>query len=121
MNYKISIIIHFVCVQSLVNCNCDILQRDVERFKTNATYIPIEIIANYLHKYFDDEEIFFSISLSSLNDETKYFQEDLIDKLVINPKFSNFSYNILHEIDQSRIGHQKVFNLIFIDGSTSLS
>lgn len=121
MNNRISVIIYFVYIQCLVNCNFDSLHRNVERVETNETHILNEIIANYLHKYFDDEDIFFSISLSSMNDEQNYFQENLIHELVVGPKFSNFSYNILQTIDQSRSGNRNVFNLIFIDGDASLT
>lgn len=93
----------------------------VGSFDSDGTLIPSEIIANFLKTYFDSEEMFVSISLLSSNLDQKYFQTGLLKKLVTSSKFSNFSYNILNKIDQSRNGNKNAFNLILVDGSASLA
>lgn len=93
----------------------------MNKIESNDSNIPITIITNYLHKYFDPEIIFFSISLSSLNVNHQYYQDEMVDKLISTPKLTNFSFNVLNIIDQFRSGNLNVFNLIFTDESESLT
>lgn len=86
----------------------------------NKTIILNEIIGNYLLKYFNNEKVFVSIVLSSSNNYQKYLQADLIRKLMMNSKISNFSFNVLNTVDQSRQGNIKVFNLIIAESNISL-
>lgn len=104
--------LNFCCV------NCSILLNVKNK---NNVIIPTEIISNYLHKYLKCEEKFLSISSSSDSIQQKYFQEDIISNLIVHAKLKNFTYNILNKIDQSREGNKNVFNLVFVDKSTSIT
>lgn len=113
-------IIYLMVDLSLIKCSL-LSCSSVERLDLEEIIFPSEIIANFLKKYLDSEEIFVSISMLSSNYDQKYFQQDLLKKLVTNSKFSRFPYNILNKLDQSREGNKNVFNLILVDGSASLA
>lgn len=111
MKYVLLFYLNVLCVK------CNVLLN--EKNKNNAN-IPTEIISNYLRKYLHCEEKFLSISTSLEDDDQKYFQQDIISKLIVHSKLRNFTYNILNKIDQRREGNKNVFNLIFVDKSASL-
>lgn len=99
-----------------VGCvKCSILLRGI--FEKEELIIPTEIIGNNLHKYLNYNEEYVSIALSSSSNDQHLFQQDLVSNLVTHTKLSNFSFNVLNTLDQSRRENIDVFNLIFIDGS----
>lgn len=116
MKCIIFLILNFSCFE----CSL-ILETTIERLDSDATIIPVKIVINYLNRYFDDEEVFISISSSSSNYNQKQVQDDLIHELVLNLLSANFSHNILDKVDSSRLGNKNVFNLLFTDESSSLT
>lgn len=116
MKFNIILFLNVLCIK------CSILKYEIsEMAETNETVsIPIEIISNYLLKYLNDENVFLSISAASSNGDQKYVQEILLTNLLKNSMLSNFSYDILSNINRTRQGNRNAFNLIFVDGSDSL-
>lgn len=105
-----------------VNCNL-ILYKSVKTLKVNnETAVLSEIISNYLLTYFHDEKMSVSIVMSSSSSKIhqSYLHEDLVENLMLNLNASNFSFNVLSNIDQSRLGNRNVFNLLIVDDSISL-
>lgn len=86
----------------------------------DKTIILTEIIGNYLYKYFNNEHEFFSITSSSSNSDQKYFQEDLIQQLIMSSKSGNFTYNFLNELDPAQHENKNTFNLIFVEDRNAL-
>lgn len=109
------LLISFLCV----DCS-QYLLKNLEIANDSDAIIPLEIITNYLYKYFYQRQVYFMIAFMSSNVEQTYFQEDLITKLIRGPKFGNFSFNCLYQLDQEQRGNQNAFNLIFVDGIASL-
>ena len=78
-----------------------------------------EIIKNYIIKYFSGEQT--SVSMIFVRSErAESFHEDLLKLLLDNTTFAEFPHNILNYLDNVVRG-SSVFNLIFIDGSKSIS
>lgn len=91
----------------------------VELHQSNFDII-IEIVGNYLDKYISHKTSVLSIASSSSTIQQAYFHEDLIRKFVSSARLGNFSYDILNKVDQSRQGNDQKFNVIFVDGYSSL-
>lgn len=87
----------------------------------DETVIPTEIVRNFLYKYLSHEQVSLSFVSMDSNVGRSRFQENLISNLVADPKLSNFSFNILKEVDQTRKGNTNIFNVVIIDGIESLS
>lgn len=117
MNIKL-LLLNILCV----NCNL-ILYKSVKTLKiNNETVVLSEIISNYLFTFFHNEKMSVSIvmSSSSSNIHQSYLHEDLVENLMLDLNASNFSFNVLSNIDQSRLGNKNVFNLIVVDDINSL-
>lgn len=111
-------LIFFISV-SCVNSNHHILDH-LKTINDNKADIPFEIITNYLYKYFHQKQIYFAIASMASYAEQKQFQEDLITKLMLAPRFGHFSFNFLDKIDPLQRTNRNTFNLIFVDGIISL-
>lgn len=107
--------INFVFVESILYLNTV----SAKSFPSNVD-VTIELVVNYLDKYISHKTSVLSIVTASSNVQQKYFQEDLIEKIVTSPKIRNFSYNILNKVDQTRHENKQAFNVIFIDRSSAL-
>lgn len=77
-----------------------------------------KIIANYLIKYFGDEEMYISI-VAPPSDKRVSFEEDFFRKFLHDVTLLKFGYNCLDKLDTSRF-RRNAFNLIFIDTHLSL-
>lgn len=86
----------------------------------DKTIILTEIVSNYLHRYFHNAQVCFSIASSSSSVDEKYFQNDLIRKLVKEAEYGHFLYNFVDMLDQWQTGNINSFNLIFVDDKKSL-
>lgn len=86
----------------------------------SRTNIIIEIAKNYLNQHISKRVSVLSIVLSSSTAEQNFFQAELVNELV-NTKTHQFSYTILNTLDQLRKGNRISFNLVFIDGTNSLT
>lgn len=107
--------INFVFVESISFSNTT----NVKPFSSHFDVIN-EIVGNYLNKYISRKTSILSIAIASSSVQQNHFHEDLITKFVTSPKISNFSYNILIKVDQTRQENNQAFNLIFIDDSNAL-
>lgn len=115
-----------LCLLLAINFGClsckSILNQTVEVPQDNETYMPIEIVVNYVHKYISHKKMFLSITSHASNDEQKYLQEILVANFLKHPRIEQVSYNRLtSKIHQLRRGNTNVFNFIFVDGSDSLT
>lgn len=115
MKFVTILLINILCVNSYV-----LRHNNVTASGRDETFIPTEIISNYLNQHLSCHDVFLSISLTSTPDDREYFQEDLISNLVVHSKLENFTYNILNSADQMRRGNKNVFNLVLIDRSSLL-
>lgn len=102
-----------------LKCSIQEFER-IQVAKEDEVLIPTEIISNYLHKYFGQENIFVSFVFTSSNGYKNYFQKVLITKLMRH-KLGNFSCNLSNGINILRIGNKNALNLILIDEKDSLS
>lgn len=116
MKFIIFIFIKVLYVQGIFD-----LSTELNSLVKDRTTILTEIIGNYLYKYFNNEHEFFSITSLSSSCDQKYFQQDLIQQLIISPKSGNFTYNFLNEIDSAQHENKNTFNLIFVDDRNSLT
>lgn len=107
--------VFLITISFYIKCNAD---SNFNALKNDEIIIPIEIISNYLYKCLSRENVFLSIVCP--NSSYTHFQNDLIRHLISNPELSNFSYNILNEVDQTRQGNINAFNVIIVDGIVSL-
>lgn len=86
--------------------------------------IPVEIINNYLLKYFSDRKVFLSFFMQASDDIEHEKQTKIIDKLYTESIYTHFSHiNINHEVSSmfSNQGNQRPFLLIFVDGVSSFA
>lgn len=97
------------------------LNQTVKTLHDDEINISIEIVKNYIHKYISNGQVFLSITSCATNDEQKYLQQTLINKLVRHSKMEKVSYNLLSKIHQFRRKNTNIFNLILIDGIDSLT
>lgn len=93
----------------------------LKKIGTNDDKMVIEIISNYLNKYFYHKQVYLTIAIMSSNSEQAHFHKDIITKLMLSPKFGDLPFNILdNSIDQKQPKNSNAFNLIFIDGIVAL-
>lgn len=117
MKFILFLLINILYVRSIVQ-----LPKRTSSYANNKKIILTKIASNYLDKYFDHEQVYFSIMSSSSNIDQKYFQTDLIVNLVKSSKLSNYSHSFLNQMDQleDKRETKNVFNLIFVDDRNAL-
>lgn len=82
-------------------------------------HIFAEIIKNYIKKYFSGEQTSVSMIFAP-SERADLFHKDLLKLLLDHKTFAEYPHNILNYLDTVVRG-SSVFNLIFIDGSESIS
>lgn len=92
----------------------------IENAENNETFIPLEIVSNYLQKYLSRKDTFLSITLSSSSAEQKDLHQDMISYLFQSTPIQGFTHNILDSVYQLRRKNRNFLNLLFIDDCFSL-
>lgn len=116
MNFRF----YFIIFSISVECEKEFHKVFTIQKNIDQSAILSELIANYLIKYFDDEENFISIIIASSEVDQRYFQHNSLDLLFSQPKIREFSHNILSTIEISNRTERNIFNLIFVEGSKCL-
>lgn len=117
MKFIVIFLMCFCCVE----CNFP-YHVAIDTLETIEITIPITIVRNYVKKYLSEETIFLSISSASSSFEQRVLQDDIVSHFLKQPAINNFSYTILKDlIYQFRRRNRDIFNIIFVDGSESLT
>lgn len=112
--FVICIVIHFI------ECNFFINQT-IDTSKNLEIIIPIEIVKNYVRKFFNNDNMFLSITSSSSDNEQKILQMDIVMNLLKKTEIKNITYTLLRKlIYQYQRKYRAAFNILFVDGSKSL-
>lgn len=112
---KMKLLILFVLYLGCARCNV-FLNQIMEIPRDNKTNIPVEIVSNYLQKYTSNEQVYLSITSSAANVKQRW-----ITTLVRHSRIQSITYNLLNKLHQFGRKNINIFNLIFVDGSTSLT
>lgn len=88
---------------------------------SNDSVILGEIIANFLIKYFSNDQIFVSVLLPPSGGRQQYFQHDLFDHLFYHPGLTENSFCILDKVHTTTGGYEKILNIILVKNSSTLS
>lgn len=110
-------VISSICVAFLLCSRIDLVPN---QSKIDNSVVAGHILKNFFRKYFSDEQIFVSLTISPPDRERNHMQDDLVTHLVINLTKAGFSYNILNKLGGNTRDNWKDFHLIVVDGSKQL-
>lgn len=117
MNSPVTLLLLFVCSGYTLHPRSNFV---FQESPSENSAVLSEILANYIVKYFGDEEIFLSIILGSSNNERNHFHTDLFYHLFDNPNLKEFPYNVLYSLGNVAGGKRSAFGLILIKDTDSL-
>lgn len=117
MNLHKIFILNLFCAESTISFQSSI---GISQSLSVESAIVGKIIANYLNKYFSEEQIFVSIIFPSLAKRNQQFLDDLFTTLFNDPTMEMIACNFLNKIDTFIHDNIRGLNLILVDGSKSL-
>lgn len=116
MSLKLNFIILFIISNVLAN---EILSiRSYHDTKVELE-MPIEIINNYLLKYFSSKKVFLSFFMEASDQIEHEKQTEIVDRLYIKSVYTHFSHMKVDFEENLTLRDRLPFLLLFVDGVSS--